>query len=137
MITANGLELRAGARLLLDAPQLRIQAGDRIGLVGRNGAGKTTLLKTLAAQGLPAAGTITANTPIGYLPQDPSSGDLSVTANDRILSARGLDVLRTKIDKAQIELAERPDDTDLLARYGRFEERFAALGGYAAESEAA
>ena len=137
MITATGLELRAGARLLLDAPQLRVQAGDRIGLVGRNGAGKTTLLKTLAAQTLPTGGAITANTPIGYLPQDPQSGDLSVTANDRILSARGLDVLRTKIDKAQIELAERPDDADLLARYGRLEDRFSALGGYAAESEAA
>ncbi len=137
MITANGLELRAGARLLLDAPQLRIQAGDRIGLVGRNGAGKTTLLKTLAAQGVPAAGSITANTPIGYLPQDPQSGDLSVTANDRILSARGLDVLRSKIDKVTIELSERPDDEAVLARYGRLEERFSALGGYAAESEAA
>jgi ATP-binding cassette subfamily F protein 3 len=37
----------------------------------------------------------------------------------------------------QIELAERPDDDALVRRYGRLEERFSALGGYAAESEAA
>ena len=41
MITATDLEVRAGVRTLLTAPgdQLRVQAGDRIGLVGRNGAG--------------------------------------------------------------------------------------------------
>ena len=34
-------------------------------------------------------------------------------------------------------LAERPDDEDLLRRYGNLEERFSNLGGYSAESEAA
>jgi ATPase subunit of ABC transporter with duplicated ATPase domains len=42
MITTTGLELRAGARILLSDTTLRVQPGDRIGLVGRNGAGKTT-----------------------------------------------------------------------------------------------
>src|SRR5439155_21356521 len=40
------------------------------------------------------------------------------------------------MEKAQIELAERPDDDALIRRYGRLEERFTALGGYAAEAEA-
>jgi ATP-binding cassette subfamily F protein 3 len=60
-----------------------------------------------------------------------------VLARDRVLSARGLDVLVTDIAKAQVELTERPDDANLLRRYGGLEERFTALGGYAAESEAA
>src|SRR3954449_10742892 len=47
MLTVTGLELRAGARLLLDAATFRVAAGDRVGLVGRNGAGKTTLCKVL------------------------------------------------------------------------------------------
>ncbi|MFM8239972.1 MAG: ATP-binding cassette domain-containing protein, partial [Actinomycetota bacterium] len=90
MISASGIELRAGSRLLLAEASLRVGPGDRIGLVGRNGAGKTTLTKVLAGEGLPAAGTITRSGTVGYLPQDPRTGDLDVRARDRILGARGL-----------------------------------------------
>ena len=74
MIQATGIELRAGADLLLQDATFRIDAGDRVGLVGRNGAGKTTLTKVLAGQNQPAAGTVLANG-VGYLPQDPRTGD--------------------------------------------------------------
>jgi ATPase subunit of ABC transporter with duplicated ATPase domains len=137
LITAIDLELRAGARILLEPATLRVQPGDRIGLVGRNGAGKTTTLRTFAGETLPHAGRIERTGPVGYLPQDPRTGDLEVLARDRVLSARGLDTLVTEIAKAQVELAERPHDDALLRRYGSLEERFTALGGYAAESEAA
>ena len=40
MIAASEIELRAGSELLLLAPMLRVDKGDRIGLVGRNGPGK-------------------------------------------------------------------------------------------------
>ena len=74
MITATDLEVRAGARTLLfaEGPALRIQPGDRIGLVGRNGAGKTTTMRILAGESEPYAGTITRTGEIGYLPQDPA-----------------------------------------------------------------
>jgi ATPase subunit of ABC transporter with duplicated ATPase domains len=137
MITATGLELRAGARILLEPITLRVAPGDRIGLVGRNGAGKTTSMRVLAGEGIPHAGRIERKGAVGYLPQDPRTGDLDVTARDRVLSARGLDVLVHDIAKAQVGLAENPDDDALIRRYGNLEERFAALGGYAAESEAA
>jgi ATPase subunit of ABC transporter with duplicated ATPase domains len=48
MITATGLELRAGPRLLLTPSTFRIAPGDRVGLVGRNGSGKTTLTRVLS-----------------------------------------------------------------------------------------
>ncbi|MCU1600284.1 MAG: transporter related protein, partial [Frankiales bacterium] len=137
MITVTDVELRAGARALLTGVTFRIQPGDRIGLVGRNGAGKTTLTKTLAGETLPAGGQITRSGEIGYLPQDPRTGDLDVLARDRVLSARGLDDLIRKMEKAQVEMAERPDDAALLERYGKLEERFVALDGYGAEAEAA
>src|SRR5215831_4795527 len=137
MITTTDLELRAGARILLEPTTLRIQPGDRIGLVGRNGAGKTTSLRVLAGESMPHGGNLTRRGDVGYLPQDPRTGDLDVTARDRVLSARGLDQLVTDIAKIQVELAERPDDAALVRRYGHLEERFTALGGYAAESEAA
>src|SRR5438445_12061232 len=108
MITAAELELRAGARILLGATALRVQPGDRIGLVGRNGAGKTTSLRVLAGESLPHGGTVSRRGPVGYLPQDPRTGDLNVTARDRVLSARGLDPLVTHIPKVPVQLRERP-----------------------------
>lgn len=142
MITATDLEVRAGARTLLSAPEtvLRIGPGDRIGLVGRNGAGKTTSLRILAGETEPYAGTIVRSGEVGYLPQDPKEGDLSVLAKDRVLSARGLDALVRDMEKQQLLMAELVDDDarDKAVRaYGRLEERFAALGGYVAESDAA
>ncbi len=141
MITATDLEVRAGARILLspDGPDLRVQPGDRIGLVGRNGAGKTTTLRILAGEGQPYAGSVTRKGEIGYLPQDPKEGDLDVLARDRVLSARGLDVLLTDLEKQQALMAEVADDDArdrAIRRYGQLEERFVALGGYGAESEA-
>ena len=136
MITATGLELRAGSRVLLSETTLRVHPGDRIGLVGRNGAGKTTTLKVLAGEGSPYAGRVERRGEVGYLPQDPRTGDLSVSARDRVLSARGLDTLLAEMKQIESQLAEASDDR-LLRRYGALEDRFAALGGYAAEAEAA
>jgi ATPase subunit of ABC transporter with duplicated ATPase domains len=140
MITATDLELRAGTRILLSGTTLRVQAGDRIGLVGRNGAGKTTSLRVLAGEGEPYSGDLRRAGEVGYLPQDPREGNLSVTAKDRVLSARGLDELLREMEKAQSAMSEHADDNSrdrAVRRYGRLEERFSALGGYAAESEAA
>ncbi|MGB3352444.1 MAG: ABC-F family ATP-binding cassette domain-containing protein [Mycobacterium sp.] len=141
MITATDLEVRAGARTLLsvEGAALRVQPGDRIGLVGRNGAGKTTTMRILAGEGEPYAGTVTRTGEVGYLPQDPREGDLDMLARDRVLSARGLDTLLTDLEKQQVLMAEVADDATrdkAIQRYGVLEERFAALGGYAAESEA-
>ncbi|WP_328395295.1 ABC-F family ATP-binding cassette domain-containing protein [Nocardia sp. NBC_00416] len=142
MITATDLEVRAGVRTLLSAPgpALRVQAGDRIGLVGRNGAGKTTTLRILAGEGEPYAGTILRSSDIGYLPQDPREGNLDVLARDRVLSARGLDALIRDMEKQQALMAELADEKErerAVRKYGRLEDRFSALGGYVAESEAA
>jgi ATPase subunit of ABC transporter with duplicated ATPase domains len=138
MITASALQLRAGSRILLGDTTLRIQSGDRIGLVGRNGAGKTTMLRVLAGEGQPYSGTVDVRGPVGYLPQDPRTGDLTQSARDRVLSARGLDSLLTEMGKIEVDLAGSPPDRDaLLRRYGLLEDQFAGLGGYAAEAEAA
>ncbi|MEU7846215.1 ABC-F family ATP-binding cassette domain-containing protein [Micromonospora parva] len=136
MITATGLELRAGSRILLSDTTLRVQPGDRIGLVGRNGAGKTTTLKVLAGEGQPYGGQIDQRSAIGYLPQDPRTGDLEVTGRDRVLSARGLDLLMAQMKEIEAQLAEDANEK-LVRRYGALEDQFAALGGYAAEAEAA
>jgi ATPase subunit of ABC transporter with duplicated ATPase domains len=117
----------------------RVSAGDKIGLVGRNGAGKTTLTKTLAGDLQPAAGKIEFTGEIGYLPQDPRSGDPEQLARTRILDARGLGSLVLGMRDATEGMAS-PDPVvseRAMKTYGDLSDRFMALGGYAAEAEAA
>ncbi|MFD4757327.1 ABC-F family ATP-binding cassette domain-containing protein [Streptomyces sp. NPDC058439] len=139
MITASGIELRAGARILIESASFRIAKGDRIGLVGRNGAGKTTLTKCLAGEGNPVGGTITRAGEVGYLPQDPRTGDLDVLARDRILSARGLDEILRKMRENEERMANGKGATreKAMKKYERLETEFLTKGGYAAEAEAA
>ncbi|KWX04372.1 ABC transporter [Carbonactinospora thermoautotrophica] len=137
MITALDIELRAGSRILLENASFRVAPGDRVGLVGRNGAGKTTLTRALAGELLPAAGTITRSGDVGYLPQDPRTGDLEVLARDRILSARGLDTIIRGMREAEAQMGLGPARERAMRRYARLETEFQARGGYAAEAEAA
>src|ERR687894_52339 len=139
MLVAKDLEVRAGARLLLERASFQVAAGDKIGLVGRNGAGKTTLTKILSGAAAPASGVVTRTGEVGYLPQDPRTGDLDVLAKDRILSARGLDSVVERLRRA--ELAMGDDSAEVrdkaMSAYARAEAELAAAGGYAAEAEAA
>ncbi|MDO5511104.1 ABC-F family ATP-binding cassette domain-containing protein [Corynebacterium sp.] len=142
MIVTNDLEVRVGARTLLTAPgqHLRVQPGDRIGLVGRNGAGKTTTMRILAGETQPYGGEVTTSGEIGYLPQDSREGNVEQTARDRVLSARGLDRIRSSMERQQeiMEGAETAGKRDAAIRkYSRLEEQYYSLGGYEADSEAA
>jgi ATPase subunit of ABC transporter with duplicated ATPase domains len=139
MLTVQNVELRFGARLLMSDVSFRVAAGDKVGLVGRNGSGKTTLTRMLSGDGRPAGGTITSTGTIGYLPQDPRIGDVSISARDRILSARGLDDALNRMRAAEADMASTdPEVAELgMKRYARADADFGAGGGYAAESEAA
>jgi len=123
----------------LDQANLRIGPGDRVGLVGRNGAGKTTLTKVLAGESLPAEGMVRSSGTVGYLPQDPRTGDLEVSARDRILGARGLAEAAARMRKASERMAEGSgEDQDRAMRsYDVALNEFEAQGGYAADAEAA
>ncbi len=139
MITAQGVELRIGARELLSGATFRIGPGDRIGLVGRNGAGKTTLTKVLAGEAQATGGQVIRSGEVGYLPQDPRTGDLDVLARDRVLSARGLADVTQRMRRTEAAMASTDDHERerAMTRYARLEAEFSAQGGWAAESEAA
>ncbi len=139
MLSVHDLELRVGARTLMEGVTFRVDDGDKIGLVGRNGAGKTTLTKVLAGEAQPTDGKIDVSGEVGYLPQDPRSGNPDDLARTRILDARGLGQLLIGMEAA----ADAMGSTDTAAseaamkRYGNLQDRFLSLGGYAAEAEAA
>ena len=139
VLQVKDVEVRAGARLLLSPVSFQVAAGDRIGLVGRNGAGKTTLTRILAGEGLPAAGTVTRSGQIGYLPQDPRSGEPEQLARDRILGARGLDQVMARLRRAEQEMSSSQGAAreKAMAAYARAENVLLSAGGYAAEAEAA
>ncbi|MFY9915069.1 MAG: ABC-F family ATP-binding cassette domain-containing protein [Nocardioidaceae bacterium] len=139
MITTHHLHVRAGARILVDDASFRIGPGDRVGLVGRNGAGKTTMTKILAGEAQPAGGDVVRTGQVGYLPQDPRTGDLTVLARDRILSARGLDDVVRRLRETELEMGS--DDEAVreraMKRYTQADAELHAAGGFSAESEAA
>ncbi len=138
MITVDDLELRAGSRLLLGDSSFRVGSGDKVGLVGRNGAGKTTLTRVLAGEGVPAGGRVSSSGDVGYLPQDPRSGDPGQLARDRILSARGIHEARSRMATAAQRMASADDATRdrAMRRYANAEAEFLRLGGYSATAEA-
>lgn len=139
MISVADLAIDVGARRLMSGVNFRVSPGDKVGLVGRNGAGKTTLTRTLSGELEPSEGHIRVTGELGFLPQDPRTGDPEQVARHRILDARGLGTLQEKIASA----TERMGSVDTavadraMRQFGRFTDEFQALGGYAAESEAA
>ena len=139
MISVRDLEIQIGARTLMSDVTFRVDKGDKVGLVGRNGAGKTTLTKILAGDGQPSAGKVEKSGEIGYLPQDPRSGDPEELARTRILNARGLGDLLEQMAKASEDMGsiDQAVYENAMRKYASAEERFNALGGYAAEAEAA
>jgi ATPase subunit of ABC transporter with duplicated ATPase domains len=136
VIAVTDLEISIGARTLMSGVNFRVQKGDKIGLVGRNGAGKTTLTKILAGDGQPSSGSVQVSGEIGYLPQDPRSGDPEELAHTRILNARGLGDILQRMNKASSDMGDPALFESAMKKYARAEVEFTSAGGYAAEAEA-
>ncbi len=73
LLTFDRLELAYGHHPLLDGASLVIEAGERIGLIGRNGTGKSSLLKIIAGSSQPDAGEVwrSPGLRLAYVPQEP------------------------------------------------------------------
>jgi ATP-binding cassette subfamily F protein uup len=96
LLWINNISLGFGGPLLLDSASLQIEAGERIGLLGRNGSGKSTLMKLLHGDIVPDKGEIIRdkNLRLAVMPQDIE--DLPGTIYDAVASGgQGhLDLLR-------------------------------------------
>ena len=63
------LKVSVGIRTLIDVKNLRVQAGQRIGLIGKNGSGKTTLFRALLGEMEADIKKVAVQKTIGVLPQ--------------------------------------------------------------------
>ena len=59
MLSANGITLRFGKRVLFEDVNIRFTKGNCYGIIGANGAGKSTFLKILSGEIEPNKGEVT------------------------------------------------------------------------------
>ncbi|WP_068080737.1 ABC-F family ATP-binding cassette domain-containing protein [Novosphingobium rosa] len=91
VIVADKIVKRFGERTVIKDFSLRIQRGDRIGLVGGNGAGKSTLLKMLIGELEPDEGTVTLAQSLSAVVIDQQRSLLSPDKRVRDIVAEGSD----------------------------------------------
>jgi len=91
VIEAKGIGKSYGERKIVDGFSIRVQRGDRIGVVGPNGAGKTTLVNLLTGADTPDTGTVRhgANIEMATLDQHRESLDPRSTLADALTGGRG------------------------------------------------
>ena len=83
MISVENLSKSYGRQLLFDGISFRINARERVGLVGRNGHGKTTLLRLAIGELQPEQGSVQRNGDAVYCPQRTDEGGLARSGSGR------------------------------------------------------
>jgi ATPase subunit of ABC transporter with duplicated ATPase domains len=136
VLEARDLTVEVGGRVTLRHATFVVRAGEKVGLVGRNGVGKTSLLKVLAGESEPAGGKAAVHGRLGFLTQDPRALRQATAATGlaHVLSGRGLDEAAERLETLRTAMEKQPSER-AVARFSKAEDHFAALGGYAAESQ--
>lgn len=130
VLKINGLSKSFGIKTVFENVSFEVRSGERIGLVGANGAGKTTLLRCLMGQEDYDKGSVSTSpgAVIGYLRQDFNYESQTLREE---MELAWKDVLYYKDKLAELaRKLETSHDEELVAAYGRAEERFEYLGGY-------
>lgn len=139
MIIAQGhnLEQQFGANTLFKNVNFSIDSNARIGLVGPNGVGKTTLLKIMMGEQEPTHGEFTVNKGIdvGYIAQE-NALDEDKTIWDEMegVFAPLIKDSKTLISMQQ-QIADHPEDQELLKQYDQKQFAFEQKGGYTYQSD--
>ena len=113
-----------------------VNAGERVGILGRNGCGKTTFFRILSGELQPDAGTVSiaSGRRLGLISQIPVYPD-GWTMEDVLREAhRRLYDMEARMNELTARMAT-DDSPALLAEYDRLSENFRRLGGYDMEHE--
>jgi ATPase subunit of ABC transporter with duplicated ATPase domains len=134
LLDARRITRHHGTRTVLDAVDVRVDAGSRIGLIGPNGSGKSTLLRILAGLERPDGGTVRAHGTVGYLPQLATEGVSAggATVRATILERIGVAAAARRVDEFALVLGA--GDLDALEPHAAALDRWLALGGDDAEA---
>jgi ATP-binding cassette, subfamily F, member 3 len=134
------VKYHGGDLKVLSGASLSIEAGEKVGLVGRNGAGKTTLLEILAGNSEPDSGSVerVGGARVGVTSQSLYAGERGRISVEREIISAFEPLMRRERELEELEarLAEDPSPT-LLERYGRLQGEFERNGGYDYRARAA
>ena len=130
LLWINNISVSFGGPLLLDGASLQIEAGERIGLLGRNGSGKSTLMKLLHQDIVPDTGEMVCagEVRVALMPQDIE--DLPGTVYDVVASGgqKHLDLLRAYHDLT-LQMANS-DDHILLNKIEQVQHQLEVTGAW-------
>lgn len=111
MLNIHNLSVSFGGEYLFKEIAFRLNAGDRVGLIGKNGAGKSTLLKLLSKEMSPDSGTLATekDIKIGYLKQDLDFEYGRSVLDEAYEAFVELKALEQQLERINLQLAERTD----------------------------
>ena len=123
-------------RNVLDGISFDVQAGERVGLLGKNGAGKTTLFKILTGELDYNSGEIAfaAGKKVGLISQIPVYPE-EYTVEDVLRTAfRQLERIKEQMQALEARMTDHTPQ-DVLQRYDELLNRYTAGGGYDTDTE--
>ena len=134
---AQDLEQRFGGNTIFSNISFSVPDNARIGLVGPNGAGTTTLLKIMTGQQEPPSGQFTINKglKVGYIAQENALDEDKTIWDEMLTVFDNLIEKNKRITKMQEQIAEHPEDEDLLKRYDQLAYDFEQEGGFTYQAE--
>ena len=136
MITLSNIAVQFGKRVLYKDVNLKLTNGNIYGIIGANGAGKSTLLKAISGELDPTKGTVELGPGerLSVLSQDHFQYDQETVLNTVLMGHTTM----WDIMKEREMLYSKTDFTDEDGiRVAELEDKFAEMGGYEAESDAA
>ena len=138
ILSANKLTKAYGEEVIFKDVSFSINAGDKVGLIGKNGTGKTTLLNILSGEWDATEGEffVPQDVKVGYLKQRDNffKEDTVIEAVDGIYS----DLHRIEAEIAKVtEAIDREPTKELITRLDSLNLEYESKGGYTYKSEMA
>lgn len=136
LIQLQGIEKNYSTYPLFENVSLKVEAGERIGIVGTNGSGKSTLLKMIIGLESADKGTVSIqkNAVVGYLAQVPEVEE-TVVREYLLTSFDRVNHLHKQLKVLEQKMCDPEEDLEkTLGRYGKLQEEFETAGGYEVES---